>query len=123
MSAPFNAWVRAAAERWEIVLMDGQRGYLMAVRRNSRSAKIVLHGRHYQCWIEDIALVREPSIDGSGPWQLLDHWPAVDLDAKPGTEVRSRNAPSSKSWITVKPHPKMQDVLRSHQERKSHAHS
>lgn len=102
----FSMWVQFAEERRPVQLMDGRVATLFAVRKGPRSCKVKLYGKFYQCWIEDIALVKLPT--SSGPelsWCYVEAWPAVDLDSRPGTQVRSLRAAPSKHWLQVVPNP------------------
>ena len=99
----FGQWVDLAKRRGDIILMDGRPATLVAVRKGPRNCKILLGNRHYLCWIDDIALVRWP---GSSEWVLLDAWPAVNLDKRPGIHVTPRaTAEASRNWLTVTPNP------------------
>lgn len=98
MSDPFSRWVQYAADRRTIMLMDGTEATLTAVRKAPRSCKVIKQNRHYNCWIEDIACVKLEQ-----GWVIPELWGAVDLDARPGTEVRSMKAPPSKRWLHVVP--------------------
>lgn len=95
---PFSRWVDYAADRRTIMLMDGREATLMAVRKAPRSCKIMLGNRHYNCWIEDIACVKLEQ-----GWVVPELWAAVDLDKRPGTEVRSLRDTQSRRWLEVKP--------------------
>lgn len=95
---PFGEWVQFAADRRDVMLMDGRVACLLAVRKGPRSCKIRLGNRHYNCWVEDIALVKLN--DG---WVRPELWQAVDLDKRPGTEVRPHRAAPSARWLKVVP--------------------
>lgn len=99
----FSTWLDLARDRAIVRLMDGREAELMAVRRNARSCKIRCGGRHYNCWIDDIALVRRV---GDETWMYLDAWPIVNLENKPGTKVTPLEvARRSPSWLHVVPNP------------------
>ena len=101
----FSAWLRSAKNRDLITLMDGREAKLMAVRRHTRSCKIVLEGRHTHVWVEDIALVKVTSEERpEGVWTLLPPWKVVPLPEH--IEVRSSRAETSKSWTKVVHNPK-----------------
>jgi hypothetical protein len=99
-----NTWMKLAKLRARIVLADGREGRLMAVRRNARSCKIALDGRHYNCWVEDIVLIedQERPVNDSA-WVVAEPWPIQELN--PGTVVRSLRAAPSASWLTVQRRP------------------
>ena len=109
MNDTFREWVHYAEQRYEARLMDGRICTLMAVRRAPRSCKVKLYNRHYECWVEDIAMLRNPTTSSGepGPWFLLDAWHVVDLSKRPGTQVRSLRAVPSKRWLEVIPRPEV----------------
>ena len=96
----FGVWLAHARRRAIVRLMDGSEATLMAVKKGPRSCKIQVGSRHYNCWIDDIALVLSPE----GRWLYLDAWKPVDLDKRPGTSVTSlASARASKNWLAVVP--------------------
>jgi len=95
---PFSRWVEYAADRRTVMLLDGNECELLAVRKPSRSAKIKLNNRHYNVYIEAIALVKLEN-----GWIAPDLWDVVDLDTRPGTTVRLHSAAPSKQWLDVQP--------------------
>jgi hypothetical protein len=102
----FSQWVQFAELRRQVMLMDGRIAELRHVRKAPRSCKVKLYNRHYNCWIEDIALVMLPT----GPslalsWCYVEAWPAVDLSTRPGIQPRRLRAAPSKHWLEVKPNP------------------
>lgn len=102
----FSLWVSFAEQRRMVQLMDGRLAQLVAVRKAPRSCKVKLYGRFYECWIEDIALVKLPT--SSGPelsWCYVEAWPAENLERRPGVQVRSLRATPSKRWLQVTPNP------------------
>ena len=107
----FSQWVEYAKERYEIKLMDGREAVLSAVRQNGMSCKILLDGRYYNCWVDDIALLRKPrrlrrnEVNPSG-WFVLLPWQAPDLDNAPGTAPRLMSQRPSKHWLEVKRNPR-----------------
>jgi len=100
MSKEFSAWRKAAEARSEVKLMDGRQAVLVGARRTTQSVKIQLDYRHYNCWVDDIALVK---IDGT--WTLLPPWQAQSI--RRDVEVRSLKAPESKSWLNVERNPSL----------------
>ena len=106
----FSQWVEYAKDRYEIKLMDGREAVLSAVRQNGMSCKILLEGRYYNCWVDDIALLRKPKrlrrkeLNPSG-WFVLLPWQAPDLDNAPGTAPRLMSQRPSKHWLEVKRKP------------------
>jgi len=99
----FGQWVDLAKTRANIRLMDGREATLLAVRKPSRNCKIRLGNRHYLVWIDDIALVQWP---GTDKWCVLDAWPVVDLDTRPGVQIAPGNvADTSSNWLKVVPNP------------------
>lgn len=101
----FGEWVQLAKVRAQVRLMDGREATLIAVRKGPRNCKVQLANRYYYCWIDDIALVKHPDSDH---WVLLDAWPAVDLDKRPGTQVTPLSvAAASRNWLTVVPNPRV----------------
>lgn len=95
---PFSQWVEYAADRRTIMLLDGNECELLAVRKASRSAKIRFNNKHYNVYVEAIALVKLEQ-----GWIAPDLWEVVDLDGRPGTQPRLHSAPASKHWLDVKP--------------------
>ena len=103
-----SEWIRHASERHLIKLADQRIAVLMAVRPNTRSVKLRMYNRHFQCWVEDIVAVSELSaaemhrIGERGVWSDLDPWPVREL---PGNaNVRPLRSAPSKSWLHVQ-HP------------------
>ena len=116
----FDQWVEYAKDRYEVKLMDGQEAVLVAVRQNGMSCKVLLDGRFYNCWVDDIALLRMPrrlrrqAQLASSPedsfvepsWFVLLPWQAPDLDQAPGSDPRLLRARPSKHWLEVHPNPR-----------------
>ena len=118
----FNAWVQAAEERWDLKLMDGSLATLKGVRKNTMSLKIMWSKRHYNIWVDDVALVRPsrsawllereaaglpmPSSSDVPSWRLLLPWQAPSGET-PGTEHRLLRDEPSKHWLTVQPRPEL----------------
>lgn len=101
----FGQWVDLAKHRADIRLMDGRQATLIAVRKPSRNCKIQLANRHYLIWIDDIALVRWP---GQTEWTLLDAWPVVDLNDRPGVKISPASiVETSRNWLKVVPNPRV----------------
>ena len=98
----FQAWANAARDRCTVLLMDGQQARLIAVRKNSRSVKIKLGFRHYNVWIEDVALVKL-----NGVWTLLPPWKAAPLPPDNAPQPRSLKADPSQNWLKVEHNPKV----------------
>ena len=104
----FDQWVEYAKDRYEIKLMDGREAILSAVRQNGMSCKVLLDGRYYNCWVDDIALLRKPKrirrLEAEpSTWFRLLPWQAPDLDASPGSKPRLMSQRPSKHWLEVKP--------------------
>jgi len=98
----FGQYVSHAKRRATIRLMDGREAQLVNVKKAPRTCKVLLGGRHYNCWVEDIALIQSPE----GRWLHLEPWPAVDLSLRPGTTVpSSSSARESRNWLQVVPNP------------------
>ena len=57
MEDTWQQWVALAKARANVKLMDGRVATLKAVQRGPLSCKVMLSGRNYKCWVEDIALV------------------------------------------------------------------
>lgn len=98
----FGVWVAHARRRATVRLMDGREATLVSIRKAPRTGKVMLGGRHYNIWVEDIALVKSPE----GRWLHLDFWTVDDLSLRPGVNVATRASSSaSKNWLQVKPNP------------------
>lgn len=98
----FGKWVEHARRRATVRLMDGREATLVSVRKAPRSGKVILGGRHYNIWIDDIALV----MSEGGRWLHLEAWKVTDLSLRPGVNVATKASSSaSKNWLTVHPNP------------------
>jgi len=99
----FSTWINMAQQRAIVRLMDGREATLMAVRKATRACKIMLGGRHYFVWIEDIALVKDPQTQR---WLNIEPWRQVNLENRADLQVTTISmARESRSWLDVVPNP------------------
>jgi hypothetical protein len=118
----WGEWTKHASKRHMVKLIDGRVCELIAVHRVPRSCRVRLYGRHYYCWVEDIAFVSERvSVEASlrpaatHPWVELEPWRIVDLDSvSRGVHIRSSRAAPSKSWLQVVRNPEAIASTRTH---------
>jgi hypothetical protein len=109
-------WTHHAKHRHLVKLNNGWVAELIAVHRATRSCRVRLRGRHYNCWVEDIAYVGDQPSAGEhtevrtyqGDWHRVDPWGVVDLDqVGRAAHIRSGRANPSKSWLTIIPDPSL----------------
>ena len=99
--ASINFWMKCAKQRAPIILMDGRRGHLLHVKRYERSCKVLVDGRRYKCWVDDIALIYDERSTSPESYALAEPWPVLPIP--PGESVRLLSDPPSRQWLEVRP--------------------
>lgn len=114
----WKRWLHHAQQRHVVRLIDGRVARLHAVHRYTRSCRVELYGRHYSCWIEQIAFVTTLDITDprlrdmrSEHWVPLEPW-SLHVPDNPRSSIRSHRAAPSKSWLDITPHPDVITALR-----------